>query len=471
MELKGRPELDAGALEVVRALREAGHQALLAGGCVRDLLLGRTPKDWDIATDAALERVQTLFPHSEAVGAHFGVVVVRLGEGQYEVARFRRDGVYRDGRHPEEVAFAGAEEDARRRDFTVNGIFYDPLAGQVIDYVGGRADLEGGLIRAIGDPRRRFAEDHLRLLRALRFAARLGFAIEAQTLGAIAELAPLVLKVSAERVRDELTLMLTEGQAGRAMQLLLETGLLRQVLPEVAAMEGVAQPPEFHPEGDVWTHVRLMLEKLASPTPTLAWGVLLHDIGKPPTFRVADRIRFDEHDAVGARMAAGICQRLRMSGAQSEQIDQLVGQHMRIRHAAQMRPSKLKRLLREPYFPELLELHRIDCLSSHGSLDIYEFCKEQLQADEPESLRPPRLLGGDDLIGMGFRPGPRFKEILGALEDEQLEGRVRDREEAEGFVRQRFGADLVSPVRPAAPRAGAGALPATSDTNPPTLPS
>ena len=439
MGLEDQPAIDAGAILIVRTLRERGYQALLAGGCVRDLLLGRTPKDWDVATDADPAAVQQLFARSEAVGGHFGVVLVHLEGRQYEVARFRQDGVYRDGRHPETVVFASAEQDAQRRDFTINGMFFDPLAGQLIDYVGGREDLDRQLIRAIGQPQERFSEDQLRLLRAVRFAARLGFAIEAQTLEAIAELAPLIHRVSAERVRDELTLMLTEGQAARAMQLLLETGLLRQILPEVVAMGGVAQPPEFHPEGDVWTHVCLMLDKMAGPTPTLAWGVLLHDIGKPPTYREADRIRFDAHDAVGAQMADQICQRLRMSKAQTEQIDELVGQHMRIRHAAEMRPSKLKRLLREPYFPELLELHRIDCLCSHGSLDIYDFCQAQSQASASEGLRPARLLKGDDLIGMGFRPGPLFKEILAALEDEQLEGRVTDRKEAECFVRERFG--------------------------------
>lgn len=308
----------------------------------------------------------------------------------------------------------------------------------MIDYVGGREDLEKRLIRAIGEPGARFEEDHLRLLRAVRFAARLDFAIEAGTLAAVAELAPLILRVSAERVRDELTLMLTEGRAGRAMQFLLETGLMAQLLPEVAAMDGVAQPPEFHPEGDVWTHVRLMLDQMTAPTPTLAWGVLLHDIGKPPTYREADRIRFDAHEEVGAQMAEGICRRLRLSGEQSERIDRLVGQHMRIRHAKEMRPSKLKRLLREPYFSELLELHRIDCVASHGMLDIYEFCQAQLQQGESEALRPPHLLTGDDLIALGFEPGPRFKEVLAALEDEQLEGRVQSRVEAERFVRDKY---------------------------------
>lgn len=438
MALKG--SLDRGVLEVVGRLRQAGYRALLAGGGVRDLLLGHPPRDWDVATDAAPEEVLALFPGSQAVGAHFGVVLVRQGEAQYEVARFRRDGEYRDGRHPEEVSFAGEEEDARRRDFTVNGLFFDPGTEQVIDYVGGIADLRAGLIRAIGSPTQRFGEDHLRLLRAVRFAARLGFAIEAQTLAAVVELAPLVRRVSPERVRDELTLMLTEGQAAAAMQRLHETGLLAQVLPEVAAMAGVAQPPEFHPEGDVWTHVRLMLSQLDRPSPTLAWGVLLHDIGKPPTYREAERIRFDGHDAVGARLAEGICRRLRLSAAQTERIDQLVAQHMRIRHAPQMRPSKLKRLLREPFFPELLELHRIDCLSSHGQLDVYEFCQRELAAGGEEGLRPPRLLGGDDLIALGYTPGPRFGEVLAALEDEQLEGRVQDRAQAERFVRERLAA-------------------------------
>lgn len=473
MQLKG--ELDPGALEVMRALRSRGFQALLAGGCVRDLLLGRCPRDWDVATDADPAEVQRLFPGSQAVGGHFGVVLVHLGADQYEVARFRRDGPYRDGRHPEEVSFGSAEQDAQRRDFTINGLFFDPQRGQVIDYVGGCRDLQAGLIRAIGEAHRRFAEDHLRLLRAVRFAARLGFAIEQGTWEAIAEAAPLLRKVSAERVRDELTQMLTEGRADRALQLLLEAGLLAQILPEVAAMDGVAQPPEYHPEGDVWTHVRLMLGRLHAPTPTLAWGVLLHDIGKPPTYREADRIRFDGHDAVGAQLAEQICRRLRMSRAEAEQIDQLVAQHMRIRHAPQMRASKLKRLLREPFFPELLELHRIDCLSSHGALDVYEFCQRQLQAGSTESLRPPRLLGGGDLIALGFSPGPLFGQILAALEDEQLEGRVQDREAARRFVLARFGgwaaaADPLNSARPSALPAPPGAHQGTSDTDPPSPP-
>lgn len=436
-------QVDAGALHVMQTLHAAGFQALLAGGCVRDMILGDRPKDWDVATDADPAEVIGLFAQTVTVGAQFGIVVVILDGAHYEVARFRRDGSYRDGRRPESVEFADAEADAQRRDFTINGMFYDPIAGELVDFVGGQQDLAAGIIRAIGDPGARFGEDYLRLLRAVRFAARLDFAIEDETYTALCDHAARVAEVSAERIRDELTQLLTQGGVVRGLQLLDESGLLQAVLPEVAAMRGVAQPPEFHPEGDVWTHVKMLFEHFDTLGAELAWGVLLHDIGKPPTFAITDRIRFNCHDAVGAQMAADICRRLHMSNETSERICELVAYHMRIRNVQQMRPSKLKRLLRQPYFPELLQLHRADCLASHGKLDLYEFCCQQLAESGEEVLHPPVLLTGSDLIAAGFVPGPRFKRILSAIEDAQLEGRLTSREEALDFLRQNFSPDSV----------------------------
>ena len=431
-------DVKPGALNILRTLNDHGYRACLSGGCVRDLLMGREPKDWDVATNAGPDAVRRLFDRTVDVGARFGIITVLLDDGRYEVARFRRDGEYEDGRRPREVEFADAEADAQRRDFTINGMFYDPASGRVIDYVGGREDIGRRLVRAIGDPERRFAEDYLRMLRAVRFAARLDFAIEPGTLAAIRAGAERIGEVSAERIRDELTLILTEGGAAAGAQLLMDLGLMPAILPEVAAMEGVPQPPEFHPEGDVWTHVCLMLEQLEDPTRTLAWGVLLHDIGKPRTYTEADRIRFNMHEVVGAEMAGEICRRLRMANADTERISRLTAHHMRFRNVREMRPSKLKRFLREEYFPELLELHRIDCIASHGMLDLHEFCSERLAEESREELEPPPLISGRDLIAMGFAPGPLFKEILAAVEDAQLEGGIRSREAALELVRERF---------------------------------
>ena len=428
----------SGALHIIEKLSACGYRALLAGGCVRDWVLGREPLDWDVATNAAPDVVMQLFEKTVPVGVEFGIVVVILEDGHYEVARFRRDGPYLDGRHPDGVEYADEKADAARRDFTVNGLFYDPLNEELIDYVGGRDDLARGLLRAIGDPVQRFSEDYLRMLRAVRFATRLRFAIDPCTFDAIRAGAENIQRVSIERIRDECTRILTGGHAGSGMQLLLDSGLLMAILPEVAAMVGVAQPPQFHPEGDVWTHVKMMLENLRNPSPALAWSTLLHDIGKPPTFALTDRIRFNGHDALGAKMAAQICQRLHMSNEASARICELTAQHMRIGRAKEMRPSKLKRLLRLPIFPELLELHRLDCLASHKQLDVYDFCKENLRPGAEADLHPPILLNGMDLIEMGLEPGPLFKEILKAVEDEQLEGRLRWREESLEFVRQRF---------------------------------
>lgn len=434
-------DIDAGALRVVETLRRAGFQALLAGGCVRDLALGRAPKDWDVATDAGPEEVASLFANTVAVGAQFGISVVMLDEGDYEVARFRRDGPYRNGRRPTSIEPADTRADAQRRDFTINGLFYDPASDEILDYVGGQQDLHAKVIRAIGDPAVRFAEDHLRLLRAVRFAARLGFTIKSTTWDALCAQAARIADVSAERIRDELTLLLTEGEAVYGLRLLDQSGLLQAVLPEVAAMRGVPQDAEFHPEGDVWTHVQLLFEHLDEPSAELAWSALLHDIGKPSTMVRAERIRFHGHDAVGAKMAAAICGRLRMSNESRRIICTLVAEHMRISHVCQMRPSTLMRLLREPHFPELLQLHRADCLASHGKLDLYEFCQEQLAALKKEHLRPPALLTGSDLIALGFVPGPLFREILAAVEDAQLEGQLDSYQSALRFVQRKFCAE------------------------------
>jgi poly(A) polymerase len=439
---------------IVARLRAEGFAAYFAGGCVRDLLLGLEPKDFDVATNARPEVVLEMFPRTYSVGAHFGVVLVadeEAGrESVTEVATFRNDGVYSDGRHPDAVRFSeSAEEDVKRRDFTINGMLLDPLllresgdlSGAVLDYVDGLDDLRGGVVRAIGDARLRFEEDKLRMLRAVRFAARFGFAIEERTMAAIRELAPKIEQVSRERVRDEITRMLTEGHARRAFELLDATGLLSEVLPEIAKMQGVEQPPQFHPEGDVWVHTLLLLEKLPAGCSTeLGWGTLLHDVGKPPTFRVAaDRIRFDGHVEVGVRMAEEICARLRFSLEETAQILRLVENHMRFGEVRKMKESTLKRFFRLPKFEEHLALHRMDALSSFGDLGNYEFAKERYEATPVEEVRPQLLVTGDDLIAAGYRPGPKFKEMLALAEDAQLEGRIGSRDEGLRLIEAAFG--------------------------------
>jgi poly(A) polymerase len=443
------------AERIVVELRRAGYEAYFAGGCVRDLLLGETAKDFDVATSAHPEIVLTLFPKTFAVGAHFGVVLVcddvDGAEIVTEVATFRSDGAYLDGRHPAEVRFASsAREDVLRRDFTINGMMLDPvlqratcnLTSSLLDYVGGQNDLRDGLIRAIGEPQRRFEEDKLRMLRAVRFAARLDYAIEPATEAALRELAPGIGQVSRERVRDELTRMLTEGHARRAFELLDRTGLLRQVLPEIAKLHGVEQPPEYHPEGDVWLHTLLLLEKLpAGVSPTLAWGALLHDVGKPATFshHPPDRIRFNGHVEVGVKIAHEILRRLRFSNEDCDQILSLVENHMRFGDVEKMKESTLKRFFRLPRFDEHLELHRMDCLSSHGDLSLWEFAKRRREELPEEEVRPVLLVTGRDLIEAGYAPGPRFKEMLAAAEDAQLEGRIRTREEGLALIATSFG--------------------------------
>jgi len=429
------PELLARA--IIDTLHASGRQAYLVGGCVRDVLLGREPQDFDVATDATPDQLQRLFPQSGLVGAHFGVVLVRDRESQVEVATFRSDRDYADGRRPSSVHFeTDPREDAIRRDFTINGLMMDSDTGEVLDFVGGRADLANGIIRAIGDPDTRFREDHLRLLRGVRFAARLGFEIEPATFEAIRRSHALIRTVSAERVRDELVRILTEGGARRGFELLDATGLLSEILPEVAAMKGVAQPPEFHPEGDVWVHTLLLLEKLDHASPALAWGALLHDVGKPSTFRIAERIRFDGHVEAGVELTHRILERLRFSREDAEQVEALVDNHMKFKDVPQMRESTLKRFLRLPKFEEHLELHRLDCLASHGRLENYELARRKREELSHEQLRPKPLLTGRDLIAAGYIPGPAFSEILSAVEDAQLEGRIGTREEALEFVRQ-----------------------------------
>jgi len=492
------------ALQGLRLLRRHGHQALWVGGCVRDLLLGREPADYDIATSATPDEVMRIFPKTYAVGAQFGVVLVPLSalgvklspeadelaaqaeaaahhietaapdletaapdratpvhaleapgaviaehSHNIEVATFRSDGAYLDGRHPDAVRFStSAQHDVERRDFTINGLLLDPLSphpntphGELLDYVGGQRDLELGIIRSIGEPSRRFKEDKLRMLRAVRFAARFGYRIEAATMEAIVEQAPQLRQVSWERIRDELTKMLTEGRAQRAFQLLDETGLLREVLPEIVRMRGVEQPPQFHPEGDVFVHTLLLLSYLpAGCSPTLAWGALLHDVGKPATFRRApDRIRFDGHVEIGVRIADELLTRLRFSNRDREQVLALVENHMRFAEVRKMKDSTFKRFVRLPEFDEHLALHRIDCLASHGQLDLYDYTRERLAALPAAEIRPSPLINGHDLIAAGFTPGPRFAEILSAVEEAQLEGTIATREEALRFVESNFG--------------------------------
>ncbi len=439
------------AKRIAGTLRQSGYEAYLAGGCVRDLILGRAPADYDVATSATPDVVLSAFDRTFAVGAHFGVVLVAPREESArfvtEVATFRSDGAYSDGRHPDAVQYtARAQEDVRRRDFTINGLLLDPLDDisdprrAVIDYVGGLADLDAGVVRAIGRPELRFQEDHLRMLRAVRFAARFGFELEPATLAAIGALAPRIQTVSRERVRDELTKMLTEGHARRAFELLDSTGLLAHVLPEIERLKGVEQPPEFHPEGDVWIHTLMVIGQLdAGCSETLAWGALLHDVGKPATFRSApDRIRFDGHVEVGMAIAADICRRMRFSNDEARQILALIEHHMRFMNAPQMRASTLKRFFRLAGFEEHLALHRMDCMAAHRHLEIYDYVRERWQSTPEEEFRPPRLVTGRELIAAGYKPGAQFREMLQAAEDAQLEGTIATKDQALELIRTRF---------------------------------
>ena len=431
------------ARDVVARLQSAGHVAYFAGGSVRDRLLGLEPHgDFDVATSARPDEVQRLFARTVAVGAQFGVILVVDRDTRVEVATFRADDAYVDGRHPVSVRFTTPEEDAARRDFTINGMFADPETGEVLDFVGGRQDLERRVIRAIGDPRRRFAEDRLRLVRAVRFAARLRFAIDSATAEAIREMAPAIHEVSAERIGDEIVKILTEGAARRGFELLSELGLLREILPEIAAMKGVEQGKDFHPEGDVFTHTMLALEHVdrsAMRGETLALGVLLHDVAKRECAAVRDgKITFYGHTGRGAEMARDICRRLRRPGAVAERVAWLVDDHLRLLNAPEMRLATLKKFLRQEGIDELLELCRIDASASNGNLFHYDFCRRRLAELAVEEMKPAALLSGRELIALGHRPGPAFKEILAAVEEAQLEGTIGTREQALAWVRERF---------------------------------
>ena len=431
--------MEATATRLVEHLRAAGHEALFAGGCVRDRLLGKEAHDIDIATSARPEEIQKLFPRTVAVGAQFGVIVVLEDGGEFQVATFRSDGAYRDGRHPESVAFTNAEGDARRRDFTVNGLFFDPLTHQILDFVGGEADLRAGILRSIGDPHARFAEDKLRLIRCVRFAASLGFEIEAETWRALVERAPEITAVSAERIRDELVKIFTHPSRVRGFDLLDQSGLLGILLPEVESLKGCEQPPDFHPEGDVFVHTRLMLSLLPERVSTpLVFSVLFHDIGKPPTFLIDEtgRIRFNGHESISASMTEKIFARLRFSNAETEATVVGVKNHMAFKDVQNMRVATLKRFLARPTIDDELELHRVDCQGSHGLLDNYDFLLRKREEFSNEPLIPPPLITGRDLIAAGLQPGPPFKKLLDSAQALQLEGGLKTRDDALAWLRE-----------------------------------
>ncbi|WP_462137087.1 CCA tRNA nucleotidyltransferase [Candidatus Mycalebacterium sp.] len=429
---------------VVRSLKDAGHSAFMVGGCVRNMLCGLAAGDFDLTTSATPQEVRKIFPRTVAVGESFGVIIVSKGSDSFEVATFRKDFDYKDGRHPETVSYGTSEkDDVERRDFTINGLLLDPENGEIFDYVGGRKDLEAKIVRTIGEPERRFAEDRLRMLRAARFAADLGFEIEPRTFRAIVKNSRFIEEVSAERARDEIVKILTHRNSGRGLGLLRKMGLLAHVLPEADAMAGVEQPPEFHPEGDVFVHTQIVLDKLAEDSPErsgeLAVAALLHDVGKPPTFENSDRIRFNGHDRVGAAMAKKICRRLRFSNKQVERISELVRHHLKFKDIFKMRQSTLKRFLGMPYFEEHLALHLADCLASHGMTDAYEFAKTKLEEMGEEEIKPKPILTGKDLIKMGFEPGPEFSKILAEIEEAQLENRLKTKKQAAEFVKEKYG--------------------------------
>lgn len=430
--------LESIALSIVRRLREAGFIALYAGGCVRDQLLGHTPHDYDIATDARPEQARNLFPHTYAVGAHFGVIVVHEGGHDFQVATFRSDLAYVDGRRPEGVTFSTPQLDAERRDFTMNGLFFDPIKNEILDYVDGQRDIAARIVRAIGDPVARFREDRLRLLRAVRFTAVLGFEIEPATWAAVKEHAAEIHDVSAERIREELVKIFLHRSRVHGFDLLVKSGLMHEVLPEITALKGCEQPPQFHPEGDVFVHTRAMLgllpEQVSVP---LVFSVLFHDIGKPGTFAVDEtgRIRFNGHDKLGAEMTEAIMTRLRFSRAEIEATVMAVANHMVFKDVQGMRVAKLKRFMARPGFDDEMELHRVDCVSSHGMVDNYDFVQRKREEFAAEPLIPPPLITGEDLKKLGMKPGPKFKEILDAVSTRQLEGTLRTSEEALAWVR------------------------------------
>jgi poly(A) polymerase len=439
-KLNANDPLTSFALSVVKRLRDSGFEAVFAGGCVRDMLLEKAPKDFDIATNALPDDIRKTFPRTVPVGEAFNVILVLSPEEQnpfrIEVATFRADLGIKDGRHPEKVVVATAKEDVQRRDFTINGMLYDPIQGQILDWVEGQRDLQNKIIRSIGKPELRIDEDHLRMLRAIRFSARFDYQIEESLWLAIQEKASLITKISEERIFDEFTKMLVGPHADRAFNQLADSGLLKFIMPEALAMKGCEQPPEFHPEGDVWVHTMLLLKQCENEPAELAWGCLMHDIGKPPTFshEPPDRIRFNNHTNVGAEMAEKILRRLKASNQLIEIVSELTRDHLKFKDAPQMRPSTLKRFLRNPNFDLHLRMHKIDCMASHENLTLYGFCKTERDKLSHEQLSPPALLTGKDLIALGFKPGPIFSKILESVETEQLEGRLASKEEALKFV-------------------------------------
>ena len=434
----------AGALEIIKTLGEKGHEAFFVGGCVRDALLGVACDEIDIATSATPEQVQQAFKKTVAVGESFGVVLVIKGDMKFEVATFRRESRYGDGRHPECVDYTKSpEEDVRRRDFTINGMLYDPVSGELYDYVNGLGDIERGLVRTIGDPEKRFGEDRLRMMRAVRFASCLGFELDGAALSAIRDAASEISVVSGERIREELVKILTRRNPGDGLRLLSASGLLEHFLPEVECMHGVQQPPQFHPEGDVFEHTCLVMDMLYGNTDgcysdELAVAALLHDVGKPPTYSESDRIRFNGHDRVGAKMSEHICRRLRFSKKQIKRISELILEHLKFKDVFNMRESTLKKFLSLPYFEEHMQMHLADCMASHGKTDAYDFIREKMEEYGQEEIKPLLLLGGQDLIDLGYSPGPVFSEILGRVEELQLENRLSSKEEAIDFVLKNY---------------------------------
>ncbi|HPR14949.1 MAG TPA: CCA tRNA nucleotidyltransferase [Smithella sp.] len=432
------------AREIIHRLRESGHEAYFVGGCVRDFILNQTSSDYDIVTSARPEEVMKLFPRTVAIGAKFGVVAVIIDNHPFEVATFRSDDVYEDGRHPSRIHYSTAREDVFRRDFTINGLLMDPDTGDIIDYVNGRFDIDNKIVRTIGNPGKRFREDYLRLLRAVRFAANLHFDLEPATQDAVKREASNIRHISVERIREELNKILTRGGARRGFELMMQTDILQNILPEICRLKGVEQPPRFHPEGDVWQHTLKMLELLPADGEReknicLAWGTLLHDVGKALTRSEDEKgVHFYGHVQQGEIIADTIMQRLKFSRMQRETVVNLIRQHMVFMNVRKMRPGRLKRFLRMPDFDLHLELHRLDCLASHGMLDNYEFCLEQMKILALDDLHPPRLLTGNDLIAMGFTPGKIIKDILLAVEEEQLEGRIQSAEQAINYVRNRW---------------------------------
>ncbi len=435
------------AREVVVELRKAGHKAFCVGGCARDTLLGIEPKEYDITTSATPEEVSEIFPHTVPIGVSFGVILVITGKYQFEVATFRKDQSYTDGRHPDKVIYSSEEqEDVLRRDFTINGMLYDPVQEEVIDYVNGIEDIKSKIVQTIGDPYERFNEDKLRMMRAIRFSSRYNLELNLDTFQAIEKLAVDITQVSSERIRDEITKIITQSNPGHGLNMLSVSGLLKYILPEVEIMHGVEQPPEFHPEGDVFIHTCLVLDKLHKNqggvvSPELAIGALLHDVGKPPTFSVSDRIRFNGHDKLGADMSKRICRELKFSNKQIEVIYALIRDHLKFKDVFNMKKSTLKRFIGMPHFEEHMALHLADCQASHGLTAAYDFVMEKYNDFEEEEIKPAPLISGRELIEMGYKPGPLFSDILNFVEEAQLEGEITNTQEAIEAVLENYPSD------------------------------